>query len=231
MDKSRNYVVFGVLALVVSLVAVSLAYAGFTQTLTINGAANVKGAKWDVHFENINKLADTTVNTNSSVTQSVEWVTEPTLVDTVVGSFSVKLATPGDQAAFTFDTVNDGNWAANLTNLTLGTVSCTAVDGWAQDSTHTDYGEAQSVTGGFNCATAISYKLYDMTAGGTEVTANNSAYSAGNLAANGGSRTYKIELTYLDMDNETITPKSNVTVTVTPTVFSYTQSGAYQAGA
>lgn len=229
MEKSRNYVVFGVLALVVSLVAVSLAYAGFTQTLTINGAANVKGAKWDVHLENIQKLADTTVNTTNTVTQSVEWVTEPTLSDTVVGTFSVKLATPGDQVAFTFDTVNDGNWNANLTTLTRGTVSCTAADGWAQDDTHTDYGEVQSVEGGFVCANAISYKLYDMSAGGTEVTA--SSYPAGNLTANGGTRTYKIEITYLDLDNETITPKSEVTVTVTPTVFSYTQAGAYQAGA
>ena len=35
MEKSKNYVVFGVLALVVSLVAVSLAYAGFTATMVL----------------------------------------------------------------------------------------------------------------------------------------------------------------------------------------------------
>ncbi len=44
MERSKNYAVFGVLALIVSLVAVSLAYAGFTATLNINGTANVKAA-------------------------------------------------------------------------------------------------------------------------------------------------------------------------------------------
>ena len=53
MERSKNYVVFGILALIVSLVAVSLAYAGFTQNLNINGTANVKSVKWEVKFVNL----------------------------------------------------------------------------------------------------------------------------------------------------------------------------------
>ena len=116
MDRSKNYVVFGVLALVVSLVAVSLAYAGFTQTLTINGTATVKAASWNVHFANV---------TNKQVTGTAEWDTQPAQDGaTKIGDYSVTLKTPGDKASFEFDVVNDGTFNAKLDSLTVGTPTC-----------------------------------------------------------------------------------------------------------
>jgi hypothetical protein len=116
MEKSRNYVVFGVLALVVSLVAVSLAYAGFTQTLNINGTASIKTANWNVHFANV---ANKTLSTGAS------WGTQPALDGaTKIGDYSVTFTTPGQSASFEFDVENTGSFAAKLTSLTVGTPTC-----------------------------------------------------------------------------------------------------------
>ena len=52
MRRNKNLVT-GVLALVVSVVAVGLVYSAFTQTLNINGTANVMSAKWDIYFANL----------------------------------------------------------------------------------------------------------------------------------------------------------------------------------
>jgi len=253
MEKSRNYVVFGVLALVVSLVAVSLAYAGFTQTLTFNGTGNVKGGKWDVHFENATALQFRTINTNNSgnvalnndvlVTHTITG-TNPALTGTVIGNYHVNFNTPGDQADFTFQTVNLGNWDAKLTSITLGTVSC-STSGYTGDNTtvgdHT-YGNLDS-TKTFDCNTALRYELFDVTGAetgtGTLVADNTTAassvrnngsdtyVSAQTLTHHTGTRTYKLRLTYLDNNNATITPQTDVEVDLGATVFTYAQTGSY----
>jgi len=242
MEKSRNYVVFGVLALVVSLVAVSLAYAGFTQTLTVSGAASVKGGKWDVHFENVANQTLNTFNTYTGTTNAA-WVVQPALVtnSTVLQSYEVVLKTPGDYAEFTFDTVNRGNWNAQLTSITLGSISCTADSysgstGSADASDHY-YGNLTETENGFTCDDQLRYELYDVTGGsntliertglGATSSAKAAHVSGTNLAAHGGSKTYKLRLEYVDKNNATKTPKTDVTVTIGDTVFTYQQSGAY----
>ena len=53
MRKKENKIVFGILALLVSIVAVSISYAAFTQNLNINGTGNVQATSWSVHFANL----------------------------------------------------------------------------------------------------------------------------------------------------------------------------------
>ena len=48
--KRNNKPMFAVLALLVSVVAVGMVYAGFSQTLNINGSGNVVAASWNIHF-------------------------------------------------------------------------------------------------------------------------------------------------------------------------------------
>ena len=197
MEKSRNYVVFGVLALVVSLVAVSLAYAGFSQQLNINGSASIKNASWNVHF--LAPRTDTPVGTAS-------WATAPALAGaTKIGDFSATLNAPGDELDFDFDVENTGTFNAKLDSITIGTPSC-------------------SGDNNFTCS-QITYKLYQKN--GTEVT--NVATADGNLAANGGKKTYTLKLKFDDLNNENKLPASDVTVTGLSVVFNYSQDGGYVA--
>ena len=120
MDKNRK-LVFGILALVVSLVAVSISYAAFTQNLNINGTANVQATNWSVHFANLS---------NGVRNGTASEVVVPTIKAsrTDIGDYSVKFFTPGDSITYTFDVVNDGDYDAKIAVVTKGTPSCSGTD-------------------------------------------------------------------------------------------------------
>ena len=110
----NNKLVFGILALAVSLVEVTIAYAAFGQRLNINGTGTLKSAKWSVHFDT-NSYA-TTANSNVSPQ------TTPTPSGTDL-SYSVTLVEPGDKYEFTIDVINDGTFNADLTGITITATS------------------------------------------------------------------------------------------------------------
>ena len=86
MRRSSNNLVTGMLALVVSVIAIGLAYAGFTGTLNINGTGNVVSSKWSIHFENL---------ANATTTGTANVVTPATIKTgkTQIGDYAVTFAT------------------------------------------------------------------------------------------------------------------------------------------
>ena len=120
MNKNRN-MMFGVLALLVSVVAIGLAYAGFTGTLNVNGTGNVVSSKWDIHFENLS-------NATITGTTILGTPAEIKAGRTQIGDYAVSFATPGDTLSYSFDVVNEGNFDASLSSLTKGTPTCTGLD-------------------------------------------------------------------------------------------------------
>ena len=120
MNKDKK-LVFGILALLVSIVAVSISYAAFTQNLNINGVANVQASNWSVHFANLTNG----VRNGTAVEQ-----TTPTIKSgqTSIGDYAVTFYSPGDSITYTFDVVNDGDYDAKIAVLTKGTPTCTGSD-------------------------------------------------------------------------------------------------------
>ena len=120
MYRSRN-VSFGILALFVAVIAVGLVYAGFTQTLNINGTGNVTAAKWSIHFENLSEPL---------LTNSANIVTPAQIKPgkTQIGDYAVTFATPGDSLTYTFDIVNEGNFDGYISGLTKTNPSCSGTD-------------------------------------------------------------------------------------------------------
>ncbi len=204
MEKSRNYVVFGVLALVVSLVAVSLAYAGFTQNLNINGTASINSVNWNVHFENV---------VVGTPTGGATWGTQPAVVgSTTIGDYTVNFTTPGSAASFEFDVVDSGSFDARMTGLTKGSITCTSTDtNW----------------NGSSCASKLSYVLEEKTGANTYGSAITAADNS-KLDANGGKRTYRLTLSYNETDNSSDLPTAAVTISGLSVVFTYTQDGNAQ---
>ena len=116
MRRGQNNAMFGVLALLVGVVAVGMIYAGFTQQLNINGTGNVVASKWDIYFANLS---------NAVTTGSAVVVTSPQVgPKTKIGDYAVSLYAPGDSVTYTFDVVNDGDFDAVLSSLTKNTPSC-----------------------------------------------------------------------------------------------------------
>ena len=108
--NTKKYGLLGGGILVLALVAaVGIVYAAYSQSLTINGTANVKANSWNIHFANLG---------TAQLTGEAQEVTSPTINtnDTNIGDFSVLLSKPGDKIKYTFDIGNEGTFDA-ITSL------------------------------------------------------------------------------------------------------------------
>ena len=105
-DKNSIFLVIGIL-LVVGIITVG--YAALQATLEINGDASIGGATWDIHFENIESTAASTVDPTVEPTASG--------TDTTTLEYEVSLPKPGDVYQFTAEIVNDGSIDAKLRSL------------------------------------------------------------------------------------------------------------------
>jgi len=95
-----------IIAAVVLVGLASVAYAAYSQTLTVNGNANATG-DWDVAITSI---------TQTSATGATD-VTAPTF-DATSATFDVNLEYPGATATYDVVVTNNGNIPAILSSLT-----------------------------------------------------------------------------------------------------------------
>lgn len=116
--KDRGLKVAVVAALVISVIAIGIGFAAFTETLSINGNATVQTSSWKVKFTD---LSTGTKAGTASIT------TAPTINnnDTTISTYDVKLAKPGDSVTYTFKVANAGTYDAKLTSVTIPTPTCT----------------------------------------------------------------------------------------------------------
>lgn len=113
--KDNRKVLYGLvaIALVLSVVGISVGFAAMSETLTINGTAEVVPATWKIKFQNLssaNIVGDATVTTAPTI-QS----------DTHIGDYAVKLTKPGDSISYDFEITNAGSIDAELSSYTFAT--------------------------------------------------------------------------------------------------------------
>ena len=119
MEKERGAKVIAVIALLVAVAGLTIGYAAYSSTLTINGTATVDPANWNVKFA-YTSGDSLTAETTGLATQT----TAPTLTDTAVSGFDVVLRAPGDSITYKFSVKNTGTLDATLGTYTMGTLSC-----------------------------------------------------------------------------------------------------------
>lgn len=152
-----------IIVLIVLLLALSIGYAAFSSTLTINGTATGTGS-WDVKFTQATLLAADGTSSADSKYGSASIVTTTNEADTV--DVAVNLAYPGDGVLLGVAVTNSGKTAAKLKGFTIegattdliiqaadggptqnevlaangGTCTATFLVKWADDSNLTDLG-------------------------------------------------------------------------------------------
>ena len=109
MEKERKVKYLSIVALIVAVVGLGVAFAAMSTTLTINGTATMDTAKWDIHFENLS-----TVKLGGFATETAT----PEMTATKIGDYAVTLTRPGDSATYTFDVTNAGTIDAKLGTFT-----------------------------------------------------------------------------------------------------------------
>ena len=153
MEKNRGVKVVAVIALIVAVVGLTIAYASLSVTLNITGSAKVTPANWDVEFENPAVDEESKIGGADGTAPTLEGKT--TLKDS-----QITLTKPGDSITFTFDVVNKGDIKAKLSTLTMPEVSALTYEGTAL--------EAQKTTDENTVKENIEYKLTDES--GSEIT-------------------------------------------------------------
>lgn len=119
MEKERGAKIIAVIALLVAVAGLTIGYAAYSSTLTVNGTATVDPADWNVKFA-YTSGDSLTAETTGNATQT----TAPTLTDTAVSGFNVVLNAPGDSITYKFSVKNTGTLDATLGTFTMGTLSC-----------------------------------------------------------------------------------------------------------
>lgn len=112
-DRKIKYVV--VMALVVAVLGISVAFAAMNQTLNINGVANFNPATWNVKFAN---LSSPIINGSANVNVA------PVLTETRIGDFVVNFSQPNDMVTYTFSVRNEGTMNASLSTFTMAAPTC-----------------------------------------------------------------------------------------------------------
>ena len=145
MDKSREVKIIAVVALLVAVVGLSVAYAALNTTLKITGTATVNSASWDVHF-----IKGTGTPVGSATFVEPEISTD----STALNNYSVKLTKPGDSVTYTFKITNQGSINAKLGTVNIGDVTCTSAD-------TTETGTAEANTTCANLTYSVTYENGD----------------------------------------------------------------------
>lgn len=177
MEKKKNTQLFVIAILSVAILVMSVGFAGYASTLNINGTATVGGNKWSVHY----------VTNSYNETTGSKAATSHNLTNTDF-TFAVTLDKPGDFYEATATIINDGTFNANLTSLTMTTLT-----------------EAQQ-----------KYLTYTVTYDGTPYTASPASISNSlPFEANSNTKTVKVRVEYIQPENSADLPQVSADVTLT----------------
>ena len=114
--KDRNYKIITVLAMILAVTGLSIAYAAYTSTLRISGNVTARASEksWNVKFDDL----DYGKTGSASITQA------PTISATQISGFNVNFYAPGDAIEYTWNVSNLGIIDAELTAKSMGTLAC-----------------------------------------------------------------------------------------------------------
>ena len=100
MERNRKIKTLSLVALIVAVLGLGVAFAALSSKLTINGSAKAQAGSWNIHFaKTLNMPTQTTGNAS---------FTEPTLSDTSILGFKATVTKLGDSVTYYFDIVNSG---------------------------------------------------------------------------------------------------------------------------
>ena len=118
--KDNRKVLYGLvaLALLLSVVGISIGFASLSQNLEIEGTAEVVPASWDIKFKNLSAAVES---------GTADELSAPSLstTSTKISGFDVQLAKPGDSVTYKFKIANDGDINAVLSDMQVATPTFT----------------------------------------------------------------------------------------------------------
>ena len=125
MEKERKIKTLSIVALIVAVLGLTVAFASLSQVLTIRGTTTAKGGKWDIHFEKDGSGATMVKPVKTGEAEA----TDASLNSTSISGIAVTLKKPGDTVTYEFDVKNAGTIDAKIGALTEKKGICESLDG------------------------------------------------------------------------------------------------------
>ena len=114
MEKQRKYKTIGLIAVIVSILGLTIAFAALSTTLNISGTAKAEASVWDVEWE---LISGETYNTHGTATVQNG---KPSLSNsnTTLDLGVITLHKPGDYVTYRLNIANKGDIDAMVTGVT-----------------------------------------------------------------------------------------------------------------
>ena len=198
--KDRSSQVIAIIALVVGVVALSIGFAAFSTTLTIESAADVTMTEaLDVVFS----TSGSTVSTGSvnGVASGVAGATADaaTLSGTTIEGIKAHFTKPGQIVTYTFNAYNNSPFTAYLKTITFGETTSGTVT--AAKVCTPNSANDNAATQGVDAACAdiqISVTVGDHTATGSETSTNIGTHALAAVSEASHSETVVVTIEYLN---------------------------------
>ncbi|MBR0482524.1 hypothetical protein IJJ54_00150 [Candidatus Saccharibacteria bacterium] len=191
-------------ALLLAVVFMAIGFAAYTQTLNINGTANVGSASWNVHWE-----------TGTTADQRGEWGTTSSSVTNDTVTLSCTLSVTQSCGMDSLNAINEGTYDAKLSSITVSGPTtaqqkyiCVAINGYSSSFDEWWYTPGCSSVAGSGSSTQISFGTAANVASKNVTIPKKSGSTNGDMG-------YQVFVKYYQPSSSSDLPTSNQTVTVT----------------
>ena len=199
-NNGREMKILFVAALIISIVAIGIGFAAFSETLTINGNASVQTSSWKVKFSELG---------TATLTGTATEVTAPTLSDTTIETYNVTFKTPGDSVSYKIKVSNTGSYDAKITTATISVPTCTGENGVATAEED---------------ATKVCDKLtYTLVYDTDDAQSAGQAVAVGDTLKAGETRPMVLTLKYAEFTDAALLPAANVAISNLGVTLVYSQ--------
>ena len=200
-NNGREMKILVVAALIISIVAIGIGFAAFSQNLTINGNASVQTSSWKVKFSELG---------SATLTGTAAEVTKPTLSDTTIGTYNVTFKTPGDSVSYKIKVSNTGSYNAKITTATISVPTCTGKSG--ESTAEADAGKV--------CDKLTYTLVYDT----DDTKSAGQAVQVGDTLDAGETRPMVLTLKYTEFTDATLLPAADVSISNLGVTLVYSQA-------
>ena len=200
-NNGREMKILVVAALIISIVAIGIGFAAFSQNLTINGNASVQTSSWKVKFSELG---------SATLTGTAAEVTKPTLSDTTIGTYNATFKTPGDSISYKIKVSNTGSYNAKITTATIPVPTCTGKSG--ETTAEADAGKV--------CDKLTYTLVYDT----DDTKSAGQAVQVGDTLDAGETRPMVLTLKYTEFTDATLLPAADVSISNLGVTLVYSQA-------
>ena len=116
MENERKTKVISLVAVIVAVLGLTIAFAAMSRTLRINGTGKMDPVNWDIYFTNLSS-ATTKGEAQASGTPSLA------TKGAEISNLNATLKQPGDSVSWTVDIKNDGDIDAEISQINLPTLT------------------------------------------------------------------------------------------------------------